>query len=528
MILSRSRRRDFCYAAEEPAGRDTFVKRRQFLQSLAASPLLTKQVAASATAALGGVLQQRDPVATGTERQLLFDEFWFDQKDRVQLRLHPPLLREAAISLDRPWEKKWLHYSTVLKDGNRYRMWYRATEERESRSWTCYAESQDGIHWDKPSLGIVSRGGSKDNNMVLDPDLGINASVLLDPTGSESERYKMIVRRAGNIEGLVSADGLRWRPARNNPFLDEKLGHYDSHNVLLWDDQRRVYVIYLRGFVDEKRKLRLAPEWKEIEKGKVRTWRVIRRSESPDFQRWSEPQPVVVPDTDDPDNLHFYTNAAVKYPWASRSYFMFPMILYVTDLGNVETGRQFPGTPSPGLSDIQFAASRDGVRWERRFRQPLINPDLNQNNWVDRNPIMGVGMLQTGPAELSMYYSELFHVRENNLHRCTFRLDGFVSVEGPYVGWGEFTTRPLTFAGSRLELNHSTSGGGTILVEVQDEAGKPISGYALADCQPVFGDKIDGVVAWKQGDDVRPLRNRPVRLRVRLRDAHLYAFGFPA
>ena len=31
-----------------------------------------------------------------------------------------------------------------------------------------YAESEDGIHWEKPKLGIIDVGGSKQNNVVFD------------------------------------------------------------------------------------------------------------------------------------------------------------------------------------------------------------------------------------------------------------------------------------------------------------------------------------------------------------------------
>jgi hypothetical protein len=502
------------------------MRRREFLECMAASSLVGGGGLAPSMPQSGGRAEDKTAIAVGTSRQLFLDDSWFEHSDRIQLTRHSPVLREAAISLERPWEKKWLSYSTVIQEGDRYRMWYRVTEVQESKSWTCYAESRDGAHWEKPSLGIVSREGSPDNNVVFDPSYGINATVLKDPNGSAEERYKLIVRRGGNIEGLVSADGLRWRPVSHNPLLDASLGHYDSHNVLLWDDERGVYVIYLRGFLDDSGKVRLAPDWNEVDRTGTRTWRVIRRSESPDFRRWSKPEVVVRRDGEDPETLNFYTNAAVKYPWAARAYFMFPMVLYVTNRGKKETGRQFPGTPNPGLSDIQFLSSRDGIHWHRRFRHPLIRPGLEPDNWVDRNPIMGVGMIQTGPAEISMYYSELFHSRRNCLRRCTFRTDGFVSVEAPYAGWGEFTTRPLRFDGSRLDLNYSTSGGGTILVELLDEGRKPIPGHTMADCEPIFGDKVAGGVRWSQGGDLRRLAKVPVRLRVRMRDAHLFSFRF--
>jgi hypothetical protein len=194
------------------------------------------------------------------------------------------------------------------------------------------------------------------------------------------------------------------------------------------------------------------------------------------------------------------------------------MVLYVSD--DRSRGYQV------GYSDVQFASSADGVHWQRLFRQPVLTPGLDERNWVDRNPIIGHGMVTTGPNEVSMYFSELLRSPGSRFRRCSFRTDGFVSVEGPYEGWGEFTTRPFRFAGSRLELNYSTSGGGAIRVELLNEAGRPQEGYRLADCRSIVGDKIDGLVSWKGSDSVSTLAGKTIRLRVQLRDAHLYAFRF--
>ena len=139
---------------------------------------------------------------------------------------------------------------------------------------------------------------------------------------------------------------------------------------------------------------------------------------------------------------------------------------------------------------------------------------------------MGIGAVATSDTELSMYYSELLRSPQTRMKRATIRKDGFVSVRGPYTGWGEFTTHPLTFEGSQLEFNYRTSGGGTILVEIQGADGKPLPGFALDDCNPIIGDKIDGLVTWKAGADLASHSNRPIHLRVRLRDADLYAFRF--
>ncbi|MGH2645667.1 MAG: hypothetical protein ACRDE2_17080, partial [Chitinophagaceae bacterium] len=80
--------------------------------------------------------------------------------------------------------------------------------------------------------------------------------------------------------------------------------------------------------------------------------------------------------------------------------------------------------------------------------------------------------------------------------------------------------------GKHLSLNFSTSAYGTILVELQDLNGKPIPGFTLGDCSPVFGDTIDRLVTWKSGSDLSSIEGKTVRLHVEMNDADLYSFHF--
>ena len=63
-------------------------------------------------------------------------------------------------------------------------------------------------------------------------------------------------------------------------------------------------------------------------------------------------------------------------------------------------------------------------------------------------------------------------------------------------------------------------------MEIQDAAGRPVPGFSLAESPEIFGDRIDGVVAWKGGAELAALAGKPIRLRVVLKDADLYAFRF--
>ena len=448
----------------------------------------------------------------GTSRQLLFDDQFLDTSSNINHVMHPPTPAEVAVRSDKPWESAGVHYSSVIQDGDRFRMWYRAdsggdhNNATDAESWICYAESDDGIVWEKPELGIVTSVESGRNNILFpDKASGINPTVILDPSASNDDRYKLITRGSGptNILGYTSPDGIRWSPVSTNPLLSEP-GPFDSHNTVVYDDEQNRYVIFCRG-VDTDR----TGNFKD-------GIRAIRRSESSDFTSWSELELCLTADRDDPTDIHLYTNATHRYTQAQASWFMFPMVLYVDRDGNADS--------YPGLSDVQFATSRDGITWERRIREPFLSPDLDSQNWVDRNPVVGPGILQTGPTELSLYYSERLRDPACCFRRATLRTDGFVSLHAGYHEWGEFTTPVLQAEGNALDLNVKTSGGGTCLVEIQDEDGQAIPGHSIDDCDPIFCDRIDRRVTWSGSEHVDTTRN--IRLQIRMRDTHLYAFQF--
>jgi len=87
-------------------------------------------------------------------------------------------------------------------------------------------------------------------------------------------------------------------------------------------------------------------------------------------------------------------------------------------------------------------------------------------------------------------------------------------------------TKPIVFIGAELELNYATSAAGSLRVEIRDEQGRPIPGFSLRDSIDIFGNRIAGRAAWKQGTDVSSLAGRTVSLRFVMRDADLYSLRF--
>ena len=91
---------------------------------------------------------------------------------------------------------------------------------------------------------------------------------------------------------------------------------------------------------------------------------------------------------------------------------------------------------------------------------------------------------------------------------------------------GRLATKLITFAGNELKINADASG--VIAVEILDENGQTIPGYAQQDCMPFRENSIRGRIAWKSGSSLSALEGKPIRLVFHLQMARLYAFQFVA
>jgi hypothetical protein len=116
-------------------------------------------------------------------------------------------------------------------------------------------------------------------------------------------------------------------------------------------------------------------------------------------------------------------------------------------------------------------------------------------------------------------------MRRTGIGRVIQRLDGFMSANAAYDG-GELTTVPLTFQGSRLELNVDTGALGSVRVAVLDEQGRAFPGYSVEDCDWVNANSVARAVSWKGSPEVGKLAGKPVRLRFVMRDTRLFALQF--
>ena len=159
-------------------------------------------------------------IDVASQRQLFVDPYLIDTLENARLVLHPPHDEGAVLQFDKAWEGAFCGYTTVIKDKELYRLYYRglpiAGKDGSPNEKTCYAESRDGIHWDKPVLRLFEVNGSWENNVVLANAAPVthNFSPFLDsnPDAVADERYKALGgTQTSGLICYVSADGKRWR-----------------------------------------------------------------------------------------------------------------------------------------------------------------------------------------------------------------------------------------------------------------------------------------------------------------------------
>ena len=482
------------------------------------------------------------PFSVGSVRQLFFDDFFFafagrDHWDQIPHNIRFSLGRvekhgAPLLEGDASWENSsaWLN---VLREDDRFRMWYHSGHADRRGGRVSYAESADGVHWEKPGLGQIEAGGSDDNNIVFEGGLGGVSpefgNVFRDPNAAPGEEYKMVYAEwlgeyifevpgysptNGTLRGACSPDGRRW-----TRYYENFLGHYpDSQNVACWDPTLGKYVIYHRSL----------SYFGELEVGDLRAQshlrgRAVGRMESRDFRQWSTSELVLEPDLEDGLNSDIYNSAYSRHPDNVHAHYLFPSFY-----------RHYEGT-----FEVQVCSSRDNRHWARPCRDtfiPLGEPGAFDCFIISVSP----GIVALDDSTWALYYRsgdgphggshpiELDYEARSRVSRVTFERDRILGLEGAAAG-GHFATRPLAFSGSRLVLNAEPTGPEPqIRVQLLDaETGDPIEKYTFETCRPLCANGLDMTVVWQGGEQIGDeVSRRAVRLHFEVRSMRLYAFQF--
>ena len=422
-----------------------------------------------------------------------------------------------VVQPDRPWEYNCVTiYGSVLPkpDGSGYQMWYQNFSRHErgpGRAVFCYAESEDGVRWEKPELGLFEREGTRRNNVVLvhwgSTWLSTLNVIYDDAEEREDRRYKMLFSAADDGEGpglfvAFSPDGIRWAVERTPVRTDAS-----DRTTLMHDPGAEApFVAFTRrhGMMQEHRS------------------RAIYRSESSDFLTWTEPELMLTPDLRDSWDVQLYGMPAFRY-----------RDLYIGGLKRLWS--------TPDRIDTELVTSRDGRSWRRTRHTVLSNgPEGSwDSKWValaSSAPIECSGALYFYHEGRAQAHGGMAPFPRGGIGLAALPVDRFASIEaGPTEGILEM--KPCQWQGGHIELNVDATGlsrrvnshtfGGIALAEVLDENGAPMPGFTRGDARAIHGDEAARRVEWRtSSDDGNPLDaliGRTISLRVYLTSARLYA-----
>jgi len=486
-------------------------------------------------------------ICIGNKRECFFDNYLIDEeKTTAEARLHRPVAREVVLNCDKPWETRGIAYENFFYDEEigKYRLYYLGREAlteslRGEQIRVCYAESEDGLSWTKPDLGICAFKGSCATNIILDEKTAPfydNFMVFKDenPACPPEKRYKGIGDHQHTLTCFFSADGLHFKVG--NLITDR--GSFDSLNTAFYDKEIGKYRVYFRGLHepgDDEGKspfdqTPLALPWQKKED----LIRDIRYMESDDFVNFTEQKRIRMTG----DDVQVYTNCISPYPFAPHLLVGFPTrYLYrqqwsaaydslCTNKDRVRVAREHPRY-GLALTDCVFMTSRDGVNF-KRYNEAFMRPDAEYDgNWCYGECYPARGFILTEPEKsgegVDKELSMLCHDRERyggnlRLRRYTIRRDGFVSR---HAGGEEklLVTKPFVFEGERLTANLSTSAFGYAIFKLETA-----DGTLCTESVEYFGDATDKPIAFR--DPVVLFSGKEVVLTVRLLDADLYAIKF--
>ncbi len=216
-------------------------------------------VALALAAAIHGQESSGRTPAAGTTVLFPFDEVSVPWRDNLKVTLNKPVKHPgnpvfAPGPPDSPDGIGAILYGTVIHDRGKLRMWYLAWPRPDARipgdperhryhRPIAYAESEDGIRWTRPELGLADFRGNRRNNLVrVEPESEAYSrcadfiSVLLDEADPDpSRRYKMAYivqdqkRRNATTATAVSPDGLRWKLVNTDMITR---GHFENTSLL--------------------------------------------------------------------------------------------------------------------------------------------------------------------------------------------------------------------------------------------------------------------------------------------------------
>ena len=427
-----------------------------------------------------------------------------------------------VLQASRPWEDSTVGLLgvSVTYDGHLFKMWYRC-------SWFLwgFAQSTDGIKWQKPLLGLIDldrhllRGdgsGYMDHNKSLHWDLdgkqgqsywweprfrgtrnnlisidgGLKRTAALTVTLDQSEplewQYKMLYEcHSAQVCLATSADGYSFVSRNGGAEIIGRAS--DTYNTLYWDPQHRRYLL------NSRREFSTSNGWRDVRGHRVMSSSTLQHN----LSNWTLLNEWYLDafSKKEIDVHHLYSLSPSLY---QRIHFgVAAVLLWPRDLrdGPVDTLRKH----NRDVLESRLVTSRDGVHWD--LRGIYSNVELikrgRDGSWDQDIVAPATSLVTTGGRHLLFYYGaneRHHHVRvqsaftnrsafdksasiPNHLRQALNKVQvqvGLAScVEGRLVGAvpsggavASLRTRAFLLAGTSLWVNAKVSSTGWLVAKV--------------------------------------------------------------
>ena len=539
--------------------------RRSFfkLAGVAGAGMLAVGKASGNDEAVSLARSRTDVKEAASTTELFLDNNMIEASPGVSRRLHQPQkhLLNPVVRCDRWCEGNNIQpYTTMYdKEDKLFKMWARAGSDWKSgyldghAAYMLYFTSTDGVHWDKPDLGLVEIAGRRDHNIIFTSDMVsgtdtgnsrekkgfVVPSQPMTPQGKKaffwavnkhphprnpSEKFVGLAivqdhRRGAHI--VTSPDGIHWSCA-NAPFWqtpNDVSGHGDDCLMhMIYDQAKQKWAVY-RRVIPEFSERMVADDSDRERKAVDRYNRSYAYAESDDLQEWKNHQFILSMDPDDAPDTELYQFGCHKI---GQIYVGYMSVYY---LGQKQS------------LDIHLATSRDGLNFTRVCRGEPFVP----SGALGYYDYMAMACSQPEPIIVDdtvyIYYAAANFPHSADVARtdpgilktgaalATFKRDRFASLETSDRDPGpcRVVTRPFTVRHSRLFLNAATWMKGSVRVEALTRDWQPIPGFTEPQARDIQGDALDHPVRWNDNADVSKLLGKEIRLKFYMTRARIHA-----
>jgi len=486
------------------------------------------------------------PSVRAEERVLFaFDDYSVPWQHNLKVSLvsatkHPdnPVLRHGVKGS--PDYGHAVLYGTVIKDGDKLRMWYLGMFEsgiddntgQAPGMWRpmCYAESTDGVHWTKPELGLVDFNGSKKNNICLIEGEPFSLtriddflSVLFEPNDPDpARRYKAAYiahvpydEIRGGLSKLgrkdktpcvticaTSADGLSWKVVGDRP-ADAGGERFEVTSLYRFGD-----FYYSTGQV-------LAP-WAGRADGRD-IGRFMLAYRSPDFVNWSQAKAFSFAragQLSDPPIKGQQTHMGAGL-WHRGN-------VLVGLCGMWQDGPNMKSTGADRLTgvhiDLGLVISNDGLH----FREPVPGFKViargKEGDWDDIALLQGHAFVNEGERTMIWYshWDTSGKMKTMDIGLATLRRDGFGYLS-PVQQDNDAHFITSTFTAGEISLNvDGVTPDAPLTLQLLDHLDRPIDGFTATITQNGLHQPVKWPKALPANQHVALRLNYPVNSQARV------------